>query len=95
MKHQLKKYVGAVQLLRREGSIEGIEQQPLNKPTPDYRDYHHEAVAYELKLIQVQNILFDQKYFFIFLPGSCIAWLCCSRGHLSTLDSSAVVDTTV
>ncbi|KAG7169563.1 Sorting nexin-29-like [Homarus americanus] len=55
LKHQLKKYVGAVQLLRREGSCEGPITLP-NKPTPEYRDYHHEAAAYELKLIQVAEM---------------------------------------
>ncbi|KAK7078542.1 Sorting nexin-29 [Halocaridina rubra] len=56
LKHQLKKYVGAVQLLRREGSIESVvSNQPSQKP-PDYRDYHDEAAAYEKKLIQVAEM---------------------------------------
>ncbi|XP_069192024.1 sorting nexin-29 [Procambarus clarkii] len=55
LKHQLKKYVGAVQLLRREGNSEGGVTPP-SKPTPDYRDYHHEAAAYEKKLIQVAEM---------------------------------------
>ncbi|XP_053642000.1 sorting nexin-29 isoform X2 [Cherax quadricarinatus] len=55
LKHQLKKYVGAVQLLRREGVNEGAVV-PLSKPNPDYRDYHHEAAAYERKLIQVAEM---------------------------------------
>ncbi|XP_066961541.1 sorting nexin-29 [Macrobrachium rosenbergii] len=55
LKHQLKKYVGAVQLLRREGSIENVALQP-SRNTPDYRDYHDEAAAYERKLIQVAEM---------------------------------------
>ena len=55
LKHQLKKYVGAVQLLRREGSVETVTPQPPRN-TPDYRDYHDEAAAYEKKLIQVAEM---------------------------------------
>lgn len=55
LKHQLKKYVGAVQLLRREGSSEGAAPTS-SRPSPDYRDYHHEAAAYEIKLIQVAEM---------------------------------------
>lgn len=54
LKHQLKKYVGAVQLLRRQESQEGAGGQALSRTTPEYRDYHHEATAYEKKLIQVR-----------------------------------------
>ncbi|CAL4148643.1 unnamed protein product, partial [Meganyctiphanes norvegica] len=57
LKHQLKKYIGAVQLLRRENGSDGdtsIIPQP--KPQPDYRDYHEEATAYEGKLIQVAEM---------------------------------------
>ncbi|XP_042893596.1 sorting nexin-29-like isoform X2 [Penaeus japonicus] len=57
LKHQLKKYVGAVQLLRREGSTssEAASQQQIRTP-PEYRDYHEEAIAYETKLIQVAEM---------------------------------------
>ncbi|KAG0727048.1 Sorting nexin-29 [Chionoecetes opilio] len=54
LKHQLKKYVGAVQLLRRQETQEGGGGQ-LSRTTPDYRDYHHEATAYEKKLIQLKK----------------------------------------
>lgn len=56
LKHQLKKYVGAVQLLRRQESQEGAGGQALSRTTPEYRDYHHEATAYEKKLIQVAEM---------------------------------------
>ncbi|XP_006818443.1 sorting nexin-29-like [Saccoglossus kowalevskii] len=65
LKHQLKKYVGAVQMLRREGStaIEGLpgirheEPQPVipEKRSPVI-DYSEEAQQYELKLIQVAEM---------------------------------------
>ncbi|XP_063844275.1 sorting nexin-29-like [Scylla paramamosain] len=54
LKHQLKKYVGAVQLLRRQETQEA--GQALSRTTPEYRDYHHEATAYEKKLIQVAEM---------------------------------------
>ncbi|XP_063603725.1 sorting nexin-29-like isoform X1 [Penaeus indicus] len=57
LKHQLKKYVGAVQLLRREGSTSSeATSQPQIRTPPEYRDYHEEANAYETKLIQVAEM---------------------------------------
>ena len=55
MRHQLKKYVGAVQLLRRDGNsgTRGTETS-TNRPPVSFRDYHDEAEAYESKLIQVK-----------------------------------------
>ncbi|KAK3857060.1 hypothetical protein Pcinc_036671 [Petrolisthes cinctipes] len=70
LRHQLKKYVGAVQLLRRENSL--VEGGVLSSTTtitsssstgpavpplpPEYRDYHNEAAAYQSKLIQVAEM---------------------------------------
>ncbi|XP_049941422.1 sorting nexin-29 isoform X2 [Schistocerca serialis cubense] len=59
LKHQLRKYVGAVQMLKRDGmqayealaSLEGQQSRPV-----DPADYHHEAQEYEKKLIQVAEM---------------------------------------
>jgi len=59
LKHQLKKYVGAVQKLR-DGpqayetlaKLEGAKENDSNK----YIDYHYEASEYEKKLIQVAEM---------------------------------------
>lgn len=59
LKHQLRKYVGAVQMLKRDGmqayealaSLEGQQSRPI-----DPADYHHEAQEYEKKLIQVAEM---------------------------------------
>ncbi|XP_033116974.1 sorting nexin-29-like [Anneissia japonica] len=65
LKHQLKKYVGAVQMLRREGpsSIEGIKgirkddlQPPIPEPKPPLVDYSEQSAEYERKLIQVAEM---------------------------------------
>ena len=72
LRHQLKKYIGAVQLLRRDGigSSEGLSTIGENcgetapQPStvaPDLRDYYHEAEAYESKLIQVTFFLFFNR----------------------------------
>lgn len=62
LKHQLRKYVGAVQLLKRDGqqahealaSLQAAQQaRPLESTVPDY---HHEAMEYEKKLIQVAEM---------------------------------------
>ena len=45
--------MGAVQLLRRQETTQEAAGQALSRITPEYRDYHHEATAYEKKLIQV------------------------------------------
>ncbi|XP_076459627.1 sorting nexin-29-like [Babylonia areolata] len=64
LKHQLKKYVNAVQLLRTEGAsnkdeVLGIkmdETQPSIPPPRPSIDYSHEAAEYEQKLIQVAEM---------------------------------------
>ncbi|KAK7502006.1 hypothetical protein BaRGS_00006758, partial [Batillaria attramentaria] len=63
LKHQLKKYVNAVQLLRTEGANkeDGIgikldEPQPSMPPPKPAIDYSHEASEYEQKLIQVAEM---------------------------------------
>ncbi|XP_076063088.1 sorting nexin-29-like isoform X2 [Oratosquilla oratoria] len=56
LKHQLKKYVGAVQLLRREGGEVALHNPQPPTPPPQYRDYHYEATQYESKLIQVAEM---------------------------------------
>ncbi|XP_038067648.1 sorting nexin-29-like [Patiria miniata] len=64
LKHQLKKYVGAVQLLRRDGSqaIEGLPgirvsepQPPIPEPKPDL-NHSNQLEQYERKLIQVAEM---------------------------------------
>ncbi|XP_076458398.1 sorting nexin-29-like [Babylonia areolata] len=64
LKHQLKKYVNAVQLLRTEGASKkddelGIhldDMQPSIPPPKSTIDYSHEASEYEQKLIQVAEM---------------------------------------
>ncbi|KAK7113455.1 sorting nexin-29-like [Littorina saxatilis] len=64
LKHQLKKYVNAVQLLRTEGATNkddglGIkldDVQPSMPPPTQAIDYSHEASEYEQKLIQVAEM---------------------------------------
>ncbi|XP_074647964.1 sorting nexin-29-like isoform X2 [Tubulanus polymorphus] len=63
LKHQLKKYVNAVQLLRREGlAAEGKigvhldDIQPAIPASKPQIDYSHEASEYEKKLIQVAEM---------------------------------------
>ncbi|KAH9519768.1 Sorting nexin-29 [Bulinus truncatus] len=63
LKHQLKKYVSAVQMLRTEGMTKednlGIhldEPQPSIPPPKPIIDYSHEASEYERKLIQVAEM---------------------------------------
>ena len=64
LKHQLKKYVSAVQMLRNESSNKeetlGIhldaQPQPSIPPAKQMIDYSHEASEYEKKLIQVSTI---------------------------------------
>lgn len=64
LKHQLKKYVNAVQLLRTEGAnkeADGLgikldEPQPTIPPPKPAIDYSHEASEYEQKLIQVAEM---------------------------------------
>lgn len=63
LKHQLKKYVNAVQMLRRQGArdeeLNGIhldDIQPAVPPAPSVIDYSHEASEYEKKLIQVAEM---------------------------------------
>ncbi|KAL5018144.1 hypothetical protein ScPMuIL_003866 [Solemya velum] len=63
LKHQLRKYVNAVQMLRTEGSqvtgnlgIHLEEPQPSIPPPKPMIDYSHEASEYEKKLIQVAEM---------------------------------------
>ncbi|XP_005108639.1 sorting nexin-29 isoform X2 [Aplysia californica] len=63
LKHQLKKYVNAVQMLRTEGinkedslGIHLEEPQPSLPPPKPNIDYSHEAAEYEKKLIQVAEM---------------------------------------
>ncbi|KAK3736713.1 hypothetical protein RRG08_059244 [Elysia crispata] len=63
LKHQLKKYVSAVQMLRTEGANKedtlGIhleQPQPSIPPAKQMIDYSHEASEYEKKLIQVAEM---------------------------------------
>ena len=64
LKHQLKRYVNAVQMLRAEGSQDdniqlGVpteEPQPNIPPVKSNIDYSHEASEYEKKLIQVAEM---------------------------------------
>ncbi|XP_059179652.1 sorting nexin-29-like [Physella acuta] len=63
LKHQLKKYVSAVQMLRTEGiskedslGIHLEEPQPSIPPPKPMIDYSHEAAEYEKKLIQVAEM---------------------------------------
>lgn len=64
LKHQLKKYVGAVQKLR-DGPAAHETLAELEKSNDQrtgrgkYRDYHYEASEYEKKLIQVSLIIAD------------------------------------
>jgi len=58
LKHQLRKYVGAVQMLKRDGTQahEALASLEASQPKAGdlaYPDYHHEAREYEKKLIQV------------------------------------------
>uniref|UniRef100_T1J6X9 Large ribosomal subunit protein uL13 n=1 Tax=Strigamia maritima TaxID=126957 RepID=T1J6X9_STRMM len=61
LKHQLKKYVGAVQMLKKDGfknennclSGDPVPAIPEQKP---FIDYHFEATEYERKLIQVAEM---------------------------------------
>ena len=57
LKHQLKKYVGAVQKLR-DGpqayeTLAQLEGPKMEEGSNKYIDYHYEASEYEKKLIQV------------------------------------------
>ncbi|XP_013417556.1 sorting nexin-29 [Lingula anatina] len=62
LKHQLKKYVSAVQLLRTQGAhadnlgIHLDEPQPVVPPEKEEIDYCHEASEYERKLVQVAEM---------------------------------------
>ncbi|KAK6170883.1 hypothetical protein SNE40_019173 [Patella caerulea] len=64
LKHQLRKYINAVQLLRTEGASDnqdnlGIaleDPQPVIPPVKPSIDYSHEASEYEKKLIQVAEM---------------------------------------
>lgn len=63
LKHQLRKYVNAVQLLRTEGTSVDVslgihveEPQPTIPPEKPKSDYSHEAEEYEKKLIQVAEM---------------------------------------
>ncbi|XP_070580606.1 sorting nexin-29-like [Ptychodera flava] len=65
IKHQLKKYVGAVQMLQRDGAsaikgLPGIRQEEPQPPIPERRppniDYSEENQQYEYKLIQVAEM---------------------------------------
>ncbi|KAJ8318025.1 hypothetical protein KUTeg_003116 [Tegillarca granosa] len=63
LKHQLRRYVNAVQMLRAEGSqvdeslgIHLEEPQPNIPPPKQNIDYSHEASEYEKKLIQVAEM---------------------------------------
>lgn len=63
LKHQLRRYVNAVQMLRAEGSqvdeslgIHLEEPQPSIPPAKSTVDYSHEASEYEKKLIQVAEM---------------------------------------
>lgn len=58
LKHQLRKYVGAVQMLRRDGSQahEMLSQLAGAQLVGDPPDYHTEAREYERKLIQVAEM---------------------------------------
>ncbi|GLH07645.1 Sorting nexin-29 [Gryllus bimaculatus] len=67
LKHQLRKYVGAVQLLKRDGqqahealaSLQVIQQtRPGEILAPDY---HHEAREYEKKLIQDARFVEERR----------------------------------
>jgi sorting nexin-29 len=61
LKHQLRKYVGAVQMLKRDGTQahEALANLEASQPKAgeSYPDYHHEAREYEKKLIQVSCFL--------------------------------------
>ncbi|XP_053392821.1 sorting nexin-29-like isoform X2 [Mercenaria mercenaria] len=63
LKHQLRKYVNAVQMLRTEGTSVDVnlgihvdEPQPTIPPEKPKTDYSHEAEEYEKKLIQVAEM---------------------------------------
>lgn len=60
LKHQLKKYVGAVQKLRdgpqAHETLAHLEGQENNRSESKYVDYHFEASEYERKLIQVAEM---------------------------------------
>ncbi|XP_060553187.1 sorting nexin-29-like [Ruditapes philippinarum] len=63
LKHQLRKYVNAVQMLRTEGTTVDVslgihveEPQPTIPPEKPKTDYSHEAEEYEKKLIQVAEM---------------------------------------
>lgn len=59
LKHQLRKYVGAVQMLKRDGTQahEALASMEATQPRPvDALDYHNEAREYEKKLIQVAEM---------------------------------------
>ncbi|KAB7501025.1 Sorting nexin-29 [Armadillidium nasatum] len=59
LRHQLKKYIGAVQMLRRDTDSQSGEDSVFSLPSknpPEIRDYHDEAAAYEGKLIQVAEM---------------------------------------
>lgn len=63
LKHQLRKYVNAVQMLRTEGTTVDVnlgihvdDPQPSIPPEKPKTDYSHEAEEYEKKLIQVAEM---------------------------------------
>ncbi|KDR23144.1 sorting nexin-29 isoform X2 [Zootermopsis nevadensis] len=61
LKHQLRKYVGAVQMLKRDGTqaheaLASLEACQPKSGDVSYPDYHHEAREYEKKLIQVAEM---------------------------------------
>ncbi|KAJ9595507.1 hypothetical protein L9F63_013272, partial [Diploptera punctata] len=61
LKHQLRKYVGAVQMLKRDGTqaheaLASLEASQPKAGDSAYLDYHHEAREYEKKLIQVAEM---------------------------------------
>ncbi|XP_063225758.1 sorting nexin-29 [Bacillus rossius redtenbacheri] len=60
LKHQLRKYVAAVQMLKKDGSQahEALSSLEASQPRDQgsYPDYHYEAQEYERKLIQVAEM---------------------------------------
>ncbi|GAB6022887.1 hypothetical protein CHUAL_006984 [Chamberlinius hualienensis] len=63
LKHQLKKYIGAVQVLKRNGTEAHEALACLNRESSlgmsdrhNFHDYHFEATEYEKKLIQVAEM---------------------------------------
>ena len=77
LKHQLKKYVGAVQKLR-DGpqayeTLAQLEGPKAEEGSNKYIDYHYEASEYEKKLIQVSICSRDQR------NVECLRWPKCTE----------------